>query len=39
MKVNGENLKALWFEDNLLKFIDQRKLPFKIEIYNAKTVV
>jgi translation initiation factor eIF-2B subunit alpha/methylthioribose-1-phosphate isomerase len=36
--VNDKNIKALWFEDNLLKIIDQRKLPFKIEIYKAKTV-
>ena len=38
MKVNGKEIKALWYEDNLLKIIDQRKLPFKIEIFSAKTV-
>jgi translation initiation factor eIF-2B subunit alpha/methylthioribose-1-phosphate isomerase len=38
MKVNGKKIKALWFEDNKLKIIDQRKLPFKIEIFIAKTV-
>ena len=38
MLVNGKNINALWFEDNILKFIDQRKLPFKIEIFSAKTV-
>jgi translation initiation factor eIF-2B subunit alpha/methylthioribose-1-phosphate isomerase len=38
MLVNGKNMHALWFEDNILKFIDQRKLPFKIEIFSAKTV-
>ena len=38
MKVNGKKIKALWYEDNSLKIIDQRKLPFKIEIYNTKTV-
>jgi translation initiation factor eIF-2B subunit alpha/methylthioribose-1-phosphate isomerase len=38
MKINGKNIKTLWIEDNILKIIDQRKLPFKIEIYNARTV-
>ena len=38
MKVNGKKIKALWYEDKSLRIIDQRKLPFKIEIYKAKTV-
>jgi len=38
MKVEGSEKRALWFEDNKLKFIDQRKLPYNIEIYTAKTV-
>ena len=38
MKVEGREKRALWFEDNKLKFIDQRKLPYNIEIYTAKTV-
>ena len=38
MKVGGREQRALWFEDNKVKFIDQRKLPYKIEIYTAKTV-
>jgi S-methyl-5-thioribose-1-phosphate isomerase len=38
MKVNGKKIKALWYEDKSLRVIDQRKLPFKIEVYKAKTV-
>ena len=38
MKINGEDKKALWFEGNKIVFIDQRKLPYKIEYFTAKTV-
>ena len=38
MKIEGEDRRALWFEDGAIKFIDQRKLPYKLEIYTAKTV-
>ena len=38
MKIEGKDRRALWFEDGVIKFIDQRKLPFKIEIFTAKTV-
>ena len=38
MKIEGEDKKALWFENNTVKFIDQRKLPYEIEIFTAKTV-
>jgi len=38
MKIEGEECRALWFENNTVKFIDQRKLPYKFEIYTAKTV-
>jgi len=38
MKVEGKEYRALWFENNTVKFIDQRKLPYKFEIYTAKTV-
>ena len=38
MKIEGENRKALWFENNTLYLIDQRKLPFSIEIVKASTV-
>jgi len=38
MKVEEKEYRALWFENNTVKFIDQRKLPYKFEIYTAKTV-
>jgi len=38
MKIKGKEYRALWFEKNTVKFIDQRKLPYKFEIYTAKTV-
>ena len=38
MKINGKDRRALWFENEELKLIDQRKLPFKFEIFTAKTV-
>ncbi len=38
MKVEGKDRRALWLEDDVVKFIDQRKLPYKIEIFSAKTV-
>jgi len=38
MKIEGEDKKALWFENNTVKFIDQRKLPYKLEIFTAKNV-
>ncbi len=38
MKVNGEDKRAFWFEEDKIIFIDQRKLPYKLEYFNAKTV-
>lgn len=38
MKINGEEKQVLWFKDNILYFIDQRKLPYKLEIFKADTV-
>jgi methylthioribose-1-phosphate isomerase len=38
MKIKGKEWKSLWFEDGLIKFIDQRKLPYKLEIFTAKNV-
>jgi len=37
MMINGEDKRALWFEDGKIIFIDQRKLPYKLEYYEAKT--
>jgi len=38
MKVEGKEYRALWVEENSVKFIDQRKLPHTFEIFTAKTV-
>ena len=38
MKIEGKDRRALWLEGTVVKFIDQRKLPYKLEIYTAKTV-
>ena len=38
MKVEGKEYRSVWFEQDVVKFIDQRKLPYKFEIYTAKTV-
>ncbi|HKW43747.1 MAG TPA: S-methyl-5-thioribose-1-phosphate isomerase [Thermoplasmata archaeon] len=37
--VNGvpQELRSVWFEDGLVKFIDQRYLPFEFRIYEART--
>lgn len=38
MKIQGNDCRALWFEKGTIKFIDQRKLPYKLEIFTAKNV-
>lgn len=38
MKIEGKDYRSLWFEDDTVHFIDQRKLPYTFEIYTAKTV-
>jgi len=38
MKANGKECRALWFEKNSVKFVDQRKLPYKFEFFTAKSV-
>lgn len=38
MKVKGKEMRALWLEDNVVKFIDQRKLPYRFEIFLASSV-
>ena len=38
MKIEGKDGRALWFENNAIRFIDQRKLPYKLEMFTAKTV-
>lgn len=36
MLVNGKEMRSLWYEDDRLRIIDQRKLPAKFEIFEAK---
>jgi len=38
MKVEGKDRRAIWFEDDKVKFIDQRKLPYNLKIYTAEKV-
>ncbi|HLH85391.1 MAG TPA: S-methyl-5-thioribose-1-phosphate isomerase, partial [Thermoplasmataceae archaeon] len=37
--VDGQvrHLLAVWFENNTVRLIDQRKLPQRVEIFDAKT--
>jgi S-methyl-5-thioribose-1-phosphate isomerase len=38
MKINGKNYRAIWVENNLVRFIDQRTLPYRFRLFTAKTV-
>jgi S-methyl-5-thioribose-1-phosphate isomerase len=38
MKIDGTQYRALWQDGNVIKFIDQRKLPYSFEIFTARTV-
>lgn len=38
MKIQGKEGRALWFERGKIIFLDQRKLPYKIEYFTAETV-
>ncbi len=38
MKINGKSYKTIWYEDNLVKIIDQTKLPHQFLIKELKTV-
>ena len=38
MKIEGKSYKTIWFENNLVKIIDQTKLPHQFVIKNLKTV-
>ena len=37
MKIEGKEYRTIWFEDNIVKIIDQTKLPHKFIIKNLKT--
>ena len=36
MKINGKNYLTIWFENNLVKIIDQTKLPHKFVIKDLR---
>ena len=38
MKIEGKSYKTIWFENNLVKIIDQTKLPHQFLIKDLKTV-
>ena len=38
MKIEGKSYKTIWFENNLVKIIDQTKLPHQFTIKDLKTV-
>jgi len=38
MKIDGREYRALWQEGKIIKFIDQRKLPYSFEIFTARTI-
>jgi len=38
LKVNGEDYRAVWWEDDAVGFIDQRRLPHRFESERATTV-
>ena len=38
MKINGNSYKTIWFENNLVKIIDQTKLPHQFVIKDLKTI-
>ena len=38
MKIDGKEYRTIWFENNIVKIIDQTKLPHKFVIKDLKTV-
>ena len=38
MKIEGKEYRTIWFENNIIKIIDQTKLPHKFVIKDLKTV-
>ena len=38
MKIEGKEYRTIWFEDNVVKIIDQTKLPHQFIIKDLKTV-
>ena len=38
MKIDGKEYQTIWFENNIVKIIDQTKLPHQFVIKDLKTV-
>ena len=38
MKVGGREYRSVWLQDGKVMMIDQRKLPFDLEIFEAETL-
>ena len=38
MRIEGKEYRTIWFEDNIVKIIDQTKLPHEFIIKDLKTV-
>ena len=38
MKIDGKEYRTIWFENNIVKIIDQTKLPHQFVIKDLKTV-
>jgi methylthioribose-1-phosphate isomerase len=38
MKINGKEYRTIWYEKNVVKIIDQTKLPHHFNIIELKTV-
>ena len=38
MRIEGKEYRTIWFENNIVKIIDQTKLPHKFIIKDLKTV-
>ena len=38
MKIEGKTYRTIWFENNIVKIIDQTKLPHQFVIKDLKTV-
>ena len=38
MKIDGKEYQTIWFENNIVKIIDQTKLPHQFVIKDLKTI-
>lgn len=38
MQVNGEQYRAVWWDDGVIKYVDQRLIPYSFEIAEARTL-